>query len=99
MDYIESKYFSYCKQCRILRPCTSLGALKKYQLSHFMKNTTFNIIIGLTVMGIVGLTIASKIAASNFELLPIVVSYAAVAGLAALTMSDYRTNTRGYSVR
>jgi len=29
-----------------------------------MKNTTFNIIIVLTAMGIVGLTIASKIACS-----------------------------------
>lgn len=99
MNYIESKYFSYCKQCRILRTCTSFGALKKYQLSHFMKNTTFNIIIVLTAMGIVGLTIASKIASSNFELLPILVSYAAVVVLAALTMSDYRTNTKGYSAR
>ncbi|MCX6949413.1 MAG: hypothetical protein NTX39_07100 [Opitutae bacterium] len=64
-----------------------------------MKNTTFNIIIVLTAMGIVGLTIASKIASSNFELLPILVSYAAVVVLAALTMSDYRTNTKGYSAR
>ncbi|MEI7799606.1 MAG: hypothetical protein EBT98_02550 [Opitutaceae bacterium] len=64
-----------------------------------MKNTTFNIIIVLTAIGIVGLTVASKIAASNFELLPIVVSYAAVAVLAALTMSDYRNGTKGYFVR
>ena len=99
MDCIESKYFSYCKLCCIFRPCTPVGALKKYQLIHFMKNTTFNIIIVLTATGIVGLTIASKIAASNFELLPIVVSYIAVAVLAALTMLDYRTNTKGYSVR
>ncbi len=64
-----------------------------------MKTNTLNVILAIVTLSVIGLTVATNIAASYFELLPICVSYTAVAILAALTISDYRGNVKSYSAR
>lgn len=64
-----------------------------------MKTNTLNVILAANTVSVIGLTVATNIAARNFELLPICVSYTAVAILAALTISDYRGNVKSYAAR
>jgi hypothetical protein len=64
-----------------------------------MKTNTLNVILASIALSTVALIAVTKLASSHFEMFPIVVSYTAVAILAALTLSDYRSNAKGYSAR
>ncbi len=100
MDSIESKYFIYYKPCRIVCPCTKTVPNRNIkESSNFMKTNTLNAMLAVATLGIVTLIAASRGAAGHFELLPILVSYIAVAILASLAASDYRVGAKPYSVR
>ena len=64
-----------------------------------MKNTKLNVILVSSAISAITLAALAKLVTSNFEILPIAISYTAVAILAALAMSDYRGSSKGYSTR
>lgn len=64
-----------------------------------MKNNTLNAILSVVTLGVITLIAANRGIAGNYELLPIMVSYGAVAILASLAMSDNRGGVKPYSAR
>jgi hypothetical protein len=64
-----------------------------------MKTNTLNVIIAVVTLSVITLIAANRTANGKYDLLPIIVSYGAVAFLASLAMSDNRRGAKPYSVR
>ena len=101
MNNIETKYFNYCKSCRMLPPAPRQVPQPNINQPTFMKTNTRKAIVILSVVasGAIVMLAATKIAASYFELMAIGVSYTAVATLVALAIVDYRGNVKDYAGR
>jgi hypothetical protein len=63
-----------------------------------MKTATSNVVLGAIVLGLFAIA-ATEFGDSALEVLPVCVSYTAVAILAALALSDYRSSSKGYTAR
>ena len=91
MYIIETKYFSYCKPCRILLPSTKSGANRNHKTPNLMKHNTLH----LTLTAIA----ASSLAMFAVTTIAVTVSYLAVAILVAVAAVDYRQGPKCYAAR
>lgn len=64
-----------------------------------MKTNMINIILALATLGLVTLIAANRGPDGKFELIPIIVSYGAVAILASLAITDNGRGVKPYSTR
>jgi hypothetical protein len=64
-----------------------------------MKTNTLNVILAIATFGVVTLVAANRGENGRYELLPILVSYGAVAILASLAVSDNNRGVKPYSSR
>jgi hypothetical protein len=67
--------------------------------NNFMKTNMLNAILAVVTLGVITLIAANRGADGKYELLPIIVSYGAVAVLASLAVSDNRRGVKPYSAR
>jgi hypothetical protein len=91
MDFIETKYFSYCKQSGIVGPAPKQVPRPTNQQNNSMKNNTLQ--ISLSAIATSGLVMMS------LTTLAVTVSYLAVAIIVAVAVVDYRQTPKSYDLR
>lgn len=92
MNLIDTKYFNYCKPCRILRSAPNhVPDQPTKQPPNLMKTNTLH----LTLTAIT----ASSLALIAVTTIAVTVSYLAVAILFAVAVVDYRQGPRNYAAR
>lgn len=91
MGKIDTKYFYYCKPCRILLTSTQSVPRHNKPTCNFMKNNMLQ--ISLTAV------VASSLALIAVTTIAITVSYLAVAILVAVAAIDYRQGSKSYAAR
>jgi hypothetical protein len=99
METIETKYFCYCKTCRILAASSKTGdPTKTKEDIKFMKTNTIQIIATTVAAGLVAGVGSTKVTGDYVTGVAITVGYFMVAALVALVVVDYRRNQRTYTV-
>ena len=97
MVSIETKYFGYCKRCRILRASPKEGGFKKPTTDYkFMKTNTIQAIIAAVAAGIVIGLASTKLTGDYVAGLTATLGYLTVGAVVALANIDYRRSQRSY---
>ena len=99
MDYIESKYLNYCKQCCIVVPAPNAGAQQKHQTTNLMKTNTYQIAITAVATSGLALFAMTNHTAGFLPAIAASVSYITIVVLIALAAVDYRVGPRSYAAR
>lgn len=91
MVMIETKYFGYCKICRIVGPSPKQVAQDKTQTDiNFMKTNTIQVITTTVAVALVAGFGSTKLTGDYLTGVTVSVAYLAVAALVAMAAADYR---------
>jgi len=95
MITIETKYFGYCKECRILRQSLKERPKQNQTKTTFMKTNTIAIITSVAIGLIAGFG-ATRVTGDSILGIAVIMSSLAVAALFVIAAADYRSASKPY---